>query len=362
MQPPFPFGYPAPTAFYLTLYVLTLVIHVVTMNYVLAGSAWLAAMRCRPRLDADADPAVRLLSDWMPLMLSAAITAGIAPLLFIQILYRTQFYTANLLLFHRWMAILPVLIVVFYLLYLIRKPATLAGRPGLRRWLTVAVFLGFGFIGWSWTENHLLSLQSQEVWSAEFVRSGLVYWTAELPPRLATWFCGSFPVLAVWLLWQFRWTGVTDDAPDEAAARRESARRLTRAALVMLGLAALFAGLYVRMLPAPDRGMFLSPLTLPWVGAASLGVSLQAVALWRMRALDRYDGDWLWLATAGVLLGTLGIAVLRESLRLARLDLPALVPRHAEAYAIEGFGVFAAFLVVNTLLVAWCIRLTRTRD
>ena len=39
----FPFGYPWPTTFYLTLYVLTLLLHVVPMNYVLAGSTYWAA-------------------------------------------------------------------------------------------------------------------------------------------------------------------------------------------------------------------------------------------------------------------------------------------------------------------------------
>ena len=42
METPFPFGLPFPTAFYLTLYLLTLMIHIVFMNYVLAGSAYLA--------------------------------------------------------------------------------------------------------------------------------------------------------------------------------------------------------------------------------------------------------------------------------------------------------------------------------
>ena len=42
MELPFPFGFPIPTAFYLTLFVVTLVLHVLFMNYVLAGTAWLA--------------------------------------------------------------------------------------------------------------------------------------------------------------------------------------------------------------------------------------------------------------------------------------------------------------------------------
>src|SRR5262245_22520401 len=119
MDTVFPFGFPRATAFYLTLYVATLVIHVVFMNYVLAGSAYLAWFTLAHRRDdlaQDArDPLAFPLRDWMPFLLSAAITAGIAPLLFLQILYQRPFYTANLLLFNRWMAILPVLIVAFYL-------------------------------------------------------------------------------------------------------------------------------------------------------------------------------------------------------------------------------------------------------
>ena len=42
MDAPFPFGMPTATAFYMVLYVVTLAIHVAFMNYVLAGTGWLA--------------------------------------------------------------------------------------------------------------------------------------------------------------------------------------------------------------------------------------------------------------------------------------------------------------------------------
>ena len=42
MDTPFPFGFPPPTAFYLALYIGTLVVHVVFMSYVLAGTGYLA--------------------------------------------------------------------------------------------------------------------------------------------------------------------------------------------------------------------------------------------------------------------------------------------------------------------------------
>ena len=74
METPFPFGFPRPTMAYLALYVVTLVIHVVFMSYVLAGTAYLGARGAIRR--GEDSPLTIVLRDWMPLMLSAAITAG----------------------------------------------------------------------------------------------------------------------------------------------------------------------------------------------------------------------------------------------------------------------------------------------
>src|SRR5579871_3416916 len=164
----FPFGFPAATAFYLAVYLVTLVIHVVFMNYVFAGTAYLAILSVfapDPPDGAKSNRMALCLKDWMPFMLSAAITAGVAPLLFVQILYRYNFYTANLLLFHRWMAILPVLIVGFYLLYVLKSKAGSAMSLTARALVGCGALACFAFTGWSWTENHLLSLRGQEFWS-----------------------------------------------------------------------------------------------------------------------------------------------------------------------------------------------------
>lgn len=202
----FPFGFPQPTAFYLTLYLLALVLHVVFMHYVLAGTACLAAAVIfgrDGRLPNIANPLAETLRDWMPFMLSAAITAGVGPLLFVQLLYATPFYTANLLLFLRWLLILPALIVGFYLLYL-QKSKLVAGWP---LWMRLLVGGGalvcFAFTAWSWTENHLLSLDSA-AWPRQYASGSLFYASRETVPRLALWFAAAFPTLALILAWQ-RW-------------------------------------------------------------------------------------------------------------------------------------------------------------
>ncbi len=132
----FPFGFPWPTAMYLTLFVVTTAIYMVFMNYVLAGSIVLLIGYLAPgaRRRVEGGPArsglgliLKVVRDWLPAVLGLAITTGIAPLLFLQILYKHQFYTANLLLFRPFMLLVPAFIVAYFMLYLIKGHA-LAGR------------------------------------------------------------------------------------------------------------------------------------------------------------------------------------------------------------------------------------------
>src|SRR5690606_9115623 len=123
-------------------------------------------------------------------------------ILFIQLLYKHPFYTANLLLFHRWMAILPVLIVAFYLLYL-QKTAWLERRSTLlRAGVALGVVAMFLFVAWSWSENHLLSLASQQTWTEHYSAGRMWYAAPELAPRLSLFLVASFTNLALILAWQ----------------------------------------------------------------------------------------------------------------------------------------------------------------
>jgi hypothetical protein len=77
----FPFGFESHLSFYLVVYVLTLVVHVLLMAYVLAGSLWLSWVTLFPGNDSiprTKQPLSRILRDWMPFALSGAITAGVA--------------------------------------------------------------------------------------------------------------------------------------------------------------------------------------------------------------------------------------------------------------------------------------------
>ena len=97
----------------LALYVATLAIHAACIGYVVGGAGYALVQAVRRRDDAVAE----VTRDRLPFVLGCGITAGVAPLLFVQLLYQRRFYTANLLLGPRWLAIVPALVVGFYALY-----------------------------------------------------------------------------------------------------------------------------------------------------------------------------------------------------------------------------------------------------
>jgi hypothetical protein len=354
MDAPFPFGFPLATGFYLTLYVVTLAVHVVFMSYVLAGSGYIAIEAiARARKGAHTpSPAAAMLRDFMPFAIGVAITAGVAPLLFVQILYQHAFYSANLLLFHRFMAILPALVAGFYLAYLLKTEWL--GRRSLAAAAAVAAgaFACFFFTGYSWTENHLLSV-SASAWPGFYGSGAIAFTSPEIAPRLATWLLGGIPTMAAILGWQLR------GRPEVTEAH---ARRLSVVALSGVVLAAASGAVQYAVLDPPLRAQFFGPLAAPYLGLAVLGLVAQG-ASWAVVFRNRHLGARpLAVASAGCVVAILGMAVVREALRLARVDLPRLFAEHEQASAASGLPVFLGFLLVNAILIAWVIRTVRGRQ
>lgn len=368
----FPFGFPAPTAFYLTLYVVTLAIHVLFMNYVLAGTAYLTyvSLRGRPyRAGSLPDhpattPASKfsptiagVLADWIPVMLSGAITAGVAPLLFLQILYQREFYTANLLLFNRWMSILPVLIIGFYALYLVRTDWLSRQRLWGRVLATFFTFACVAFVAYSWTENHLLSVEAPDQWRTFYATDRQVFYTPAIIPRLFVWAFGSLPTLCVWLGWQLWYRQSHGEAPpaDEHV-------RLAKLALLGIVLAAIGGIWYYVESKSTVRALLTGDLAKPYFAFASIGLIAQAIA-WILQWLaPGFDRRWLGMAAAGLVATLAGMTVCREVVRLDAIGpdrLAELYSVHAAAANIEGFPVFLGFAVLNLGLIALCFFLVR---
>ncbi|MCK6485831.1 MAG: hypothetical protein HUU22_18355 [Phycisphaerae bacterium] len=355
MDAPFPFGFPTATAFYLTLYVLTLVVHVVFMNYVVAGTAYLAWRSWRGPVAAGGagDPIAEVLRDWMPFALSAAITAGVAPLLFVQILYQRPFYTANQLLFHRWMAILPVLIVGFYLLYLLKSGYARRCGPLPRGLIALGAAACFLFTGWSWTENHLLSLRESS-WPRFYESGRMMHYEAALLPRLGVWMIGSLPTMAMLVGWQLhglRRRGAAIESP--------ALRRLAWLALVGIAGSATMCVTHDTISEGGLKDALLGPMGRPWAVLLAAGVAMQIVAWAALLRRPESCTVPLSLAAAGVLLSILGMSIAREILRIRALSVDRLFQQHEIAMGVGGWWLFVLLAIVNIGVIAWAMTLVR---
>jgi hypothetical protein len=349
MDVPFPFGLPFPTAFYLIVYVVTLVIHVLFMNYVLAGTAALAISYFRPS-DRGSGASTKLLKEWLPLMLSGAITAGVAPLLFVQILYKQEYYSANLLLFNRWMAILPVLIVGFYALYLLKSSWLTRRAAWMAAVVAIVPILSVAFTGYSWTENHLLSVRSPAFWGEFYSTRAQIYTEPQLFPRLLVWAVGSIPTLLLILAWQHWYLGTGQP------------RQLARMAITGLVLVGAASAWYYLVTADSTRLAFVSPLAWPYFILAFVGVTLQTTGWLWIRFSDQLTVRNLLLTSLGLALTMVGMTVCREAVRIAALGperFQAHFPIHAEAFSKSGFFVFLGFFAVNAVLIAFVFWLVR---
>ena len=335
----------------MTVYVVTLVIHVVFMNYVLAGTGYLAVsyMRTGGR---NLGESAKVIKEWTPFLLSGAITAGVAPLLFVQILYKQGYYTANLLLFNRWMAILPVLIIGFYALYLLKSGWLSRRATWVASVVALLPILSVAFTGYSWTENHLLSVRDPAFWGNFYSTRAQIYTEPQLLPRLLVWASGSIPTFALILAWQHWYRG--DGQPTQLA-------RLAGSGLFLAATAA--AGYYL-VTDERTRMAFVTPLAVPYFGAACAGLIAQAVGWGWIYRSARLDLKRLIFPTAGLLLTVVGMTVCRESVRIAALGpvrFEALFSIHAEAFSKSGFLIFLAFFVLNAGLIGYVFWLVRHR-
>jgi hypothetical protein len=354
----FPFGFPWPTAMYLTFFVVTATIYAIFMQYVLGGGIVLLGGSLIPgarRLGERPNRSgvgliVKVLRDWMPAMLGLAITAGIAPLLFLQVLYRRAFYTANLLLFHRFMLLLPALIAAYYLLYLIKSRPLVERGPAARVAVTSLALACFFYAAWAWTENHVLSLHA-ETWPEFYAMGRWFFRNAEIWPRLGYWMTVSFPTLATVLAWQLHWGRRLHEPADLDLA----ARQLGVLAIVGLATSATEAWLWQLWLDVPARNAILGTLALPYGLLVFAGMGIQAAGWLTVRSGSDLNTRRLAILSAGSVLTIFATLVVREARRLAAIDITTLADAHRHAAQVGGLGVFLLFFTLNAVAITTCV-------
>ncbi len=114
---PDPMPLPAPVWLLRTLLLLTFFLHVLFMNCLLGGTA--VALVCTLRRTSSAFSA-RLAADLgriLPAIFAFTITLGVAPLLFLQVMYGQLLYASSILIGVPWLAIIAMVVIAYYGVY-----------------------------------------------------------------------------------------------------------------------------------------------------------------------------------------------------------------------------------------------------
>lgn len=160
---PSPDAIPVPWGYFQFLLMLTFALHLLLMNALL-GSTGIALFAHLRGGDAHRRLASEL-SKVLPLLVAFTVNFGVAPLLFVQVLYGQFFYASSILMAAFWLAVVPLLIVGYYATYLYGFRFGSLGRGGAAVvGLALLLFLGLALL---YTNNMTLMLDPQR-WQTYF--------------------------------------------------------------------------------------------------------------------------------------------------------------------------------------------------
>ena len=144
------------------LLTLTTFLHFVAMNFMLgAGFIAFSAPFWRGN---DVMPLNAHIARTLPYSIAFTINLGVAPLLFLQVIYGQFLYTSSVLMAVYWLAIVGLLIISYYAAYIYRL---IDDRSGLGRLFIGAALLMLLIVSYFFS-NNVSIMQMPEVWSKYF--------------------------------------------------------------------------------------------------------------------------------------------------------------------------------------------------
>ena len=158
---------PVAWGYFQGLLMLTFPLHLLLMNAMLGTTA--ISLYARLRGDETHGRLAHELAKTLPFIIAFTINFGVAPLLFLQVIFGNLLYTSSLLMAVYWLSVPFILMVAYYAVYLYDFRFTALGKGGaFLIALALAIFLTIPFI---FTNNMTLMLEPQQ-WTAYFRNPG----------------------------------------------------------------------------------------------------------------------------------------------------------------------------------------------
>ncbi len=340
---PVPVPLPAPPWLLQLLLVFTFILHLVPMNLLMGGTAMLAISSYLGRANGHHRELTRRVSRLMPPVVAFSITLGVAPLLFLQLLYGQLFYTSSVLMAWAWLAVVLLLMLGYYGVYWFTMQQEELGTRGF--WVILVTAVLFLHIMMIFVQNMSL-LERPEDFYPRFLAGSVGSYLGSLSgltlARFLHMLVASFAVAGLGVALVSRvWKG---EAPELAAwARRYGLKWF----LAGTGVQFLVGVWFLVAHPAGIRDRFL--------GGDRLATTLLAVAI-VLAILAMLAALRNLAASCFAIVGTISLmAVIRHLVRLERLE-PYF---DAQTLPVEGqwvvFTLFVILLVAGLATVGWML-------
>ncbi|MDP2092488.1 MAG: hypothetical protein Q8K50_01145 [Hydrogenophaga sp.] len=353
-----PAGVPSHPLVFLVLGVLTFALHIAAVQVMLGA----ASLTLRGAFSGR--PHWRRLAQAMlvtaKIAVSVAIVIGVAPLLFVQVVYDPFWYTSNVL--SAWWVIgfIGLLIAGYIALYIFywknHHIVAEGGKGGVWMVLSIALLLAVGFIVHSLTNQMLFP----EHWMAWYAPQGVVnpdghslhHWHL---PRFLFFIALSAPVTGAWLYGYRRYL---QGAQEADAAYLGWLRGLAQNLMLIGGVVSVLIGA-LWMATLPEKMAWFA--TSVWLLMAV--VALAAVVALPLVLRDRIDtGVWGYGIFGAGAVGLIVVGAAREMLRFVTLlgshgydamDYRINMDWYSTGLFFTTFGVVGGVTLAYLLTVAW---------
>ena len=340
----------APPALFHGLLLLTSVLHLLAMNLLVGGAVLAVVARVRgARGSAPHAELSRAIERVLPALVAAAVSLGVAPLLFVQVLYGRIFFVSSILIGWWWLAVIGLLLVAYSAAYMLamRKQSSM-----LTAALVPILLLAIGAI--------LVTNMSLMLWPEQFLaryfadpaglRPDYGDWT--FVPRWLHFMTAAIAVASMALL-VWGWARRHADSIFAAVAIRTG----TAGFAFATGANVLFGLAWFGLLPRAVVFRFLGDNGLATaLFAAAVVLALFTVAASMMLAWTmRPSGGALAAAVASLVATVVCMSLVRDQLRAATLERIGYVYPHAEPQWFV-IALFAVFLVLALGTIGWMVR------
>ncbi len=349
-----PLPQPAPPALLWALLQLTFLLHLVAMNVVLGGTLLALHWRFSRRAEGAPQRAALLafFAKALPVAVAATVTLGVAPLLFVQVLYGRLFFTSSILMAWFWLAIVPLVILAYYGAYLLAFRGEALGRA---RGVAGLVMLLFAVVAFLQVSNATRSIRPDTFVDA-YRASGrgltLNLGDPTLWPRYLHVLLGAVAVAALGAaLYGVLRRARDPQLGDWAIRRGTTVFGVATAANVFVGMLFLLAlprTVLIRLVGGDAWAMTLLALGI------LLSIAAAGLALLALGAKDAVRATWaqLWLLAATLVV----MVLLRDQVRLIALRDAGFEHPGRVATQWGPLVVFLVLLVAAVATIGWMAR------